>query len=141
MRMKKTLSAICLFALLFFSSCANDLNNSITIKSIAAETIYVNILGRVLTVAPNTTQVIKDIAKGTYAYTTSFSIPAGVQSSTTEGAVAGNLALNPGTKITILYSSRIQVSQGGGGTGSQSSYVLSATVSSNDKNSTITGSN
>lgn len=136
--MKSRLLLLLVLPSLLFLSCSSALDNSITIRNSAAETVYVNVLGRVLTVKPGTSQAIKNISKGTYAYATEYALPSGVSGSSIDGNGTGSLVMTAGTQISIFYSSRIQVATGSGTSG-QSTYILVVTVSSSDSNETTTG--
>ncbi len=108
-------------------SCSSNIPNEVIFKNFASGTIYINFLGEVLTLTTGTTKVFKDVQRGTYSYETSYEVPAAATGSSVEGAVSGDITLNPGTKVQVLYTSRLQ------GTGTQLNYILSATISSNDK--------
>ena len=142
MTMKKIYILLLLLGVLSIR-CSSALDNSITIKSIATEDVYVNILGKTLTIKSGTTQVIQNISKGTYSYQTTYKIPTSVSGTTVEGNASGNFVVTAGTKVNIYYASRIQVSQATGGSGTaQSSYVLVASISSSDPvTSSTTSSN
>lgn len=125
---------IVIIGLLFFlSGCKTTVTNSVTFESIAMENVIVNFMGETFTVVPNSSKTVRNIPKGTYAYSTTYSIPAVAQTSSVVGAVSGSVVMNADTRITVLYSSSLQ------GTGATLSYVLGATISSNDKEVTPTG--
>lgn len=115
-----------LFSLLFLN-CDEEVHNSITFRNLASGDVYVNFFGEVFTVRTGASQTVRDLPHGLFSYSTTYEIPAGVQSSSTEGAVSGEVQINADTKIMVLYSSALQ------GTGTQLTYVLSATISTNDK--------
>jgi hypothetical protein len=117
----------------FLGGCKTTVTNSVTFKSIALGNMYVNFMGETFTVVPNGSKTVRNIPKGTYTYSTSYDIPSGVTSVAISGAVNGSVEVNADTKITVLYSSSIQ------GTGEQKNYIVSATISSNDKVITPTG--
>ena len=137
--MKKLYILLLLLGLVSIS-CSSALDNSITIKSLASEDVYVNILGKTLTVKSGTTQVIQNISKGTYAFSTTYKVPSSVSGTTVEGTASGNLVITAGTNINIFYASRIQVSQATGSGTAQSTYVLVASISSSDPVTTTTTS-
>ena len=117
----------------FFSGCKTTVTNSVTFKSIAIGNMYVNFMGETFTVVPNGSKTVRNIPKGTYTYSTSYDIPSGVTSVAINGAVNGSVQMSADTRITVLYSSSIQ------GTGTQLNYIISASVSTNDKVTTPTG--
>ncbi|GMU87753.1 MAG: hypothetical protein AMXMBFR48_29940 [Ignavibacteriales bacterium] len=132
--MKKLFIPLALVISLFLQGCGGTLTNSVTVKNTATSNVYLNIFGKLLTIAPGQTQIIKNVQKGEYNYETSFDVPSGVAGSSSEGSANGSLSMGPSTKVTIFYSSRLQVQQGGGGAGGQqSNYILVVTISSSDK--------
>lgn len=131
--MKKIFPAAFLILLLISGvGCGGELTNNVTIKNTATNNIYFNAFGRVLTVTPGQTQIVRNVQKGDYTYSTSYDIPTGVTGTSSEGAISGTLSLGPSTKISVYYSSRIQQEAGSSGS-AQSSYILIATVSSSDR--------
>lgn len=118
---------------LFITGCKSTVTNSVTFKSIALDNVIVNFMGETFTVAPNSSKTVRNIAKGTYEYSTTYVIPSGIKTSSELGAVNGPVAMSADTRITVMYSSSIQ------GTGDQLSYIIRATISSNDKVVTPTG--
>lgn len=132
--MKKLFIPSILVVFLLLQGCGGTLNNSVTVKNSATNNVYLNIFGKLLTLTPGQTQVIKNVQKGDYAYETSFDVPSGVTGSSAEGSANGTLSMGPATKVTIFYTSRLQTQQGGGGAGGQqSNYILIITISSSDK--------
>lgn len=125
---------------LLVNSCSPALDNSIVISSIAGDKVVVNILGKLITVSPKETRTIKQVAKGSYEYSTSYTVPSGITSSSVEGKASGTIIMGPQTKINIFFSSREEVSTSTGGSAQQKTYVLVATVSSSDKVSSETTS-
>ena len=122
-------------------SCSSALDASITIKSLASENVYLNVLGKTVTIAPGKTVVINDISAGTYDYQTTYAVPSGVSGTTVEGSPSGTFTITAGTKVNILYASRVQTTSAtGGSTAAQSSYILSVSISSSDPVTTTTSS-
>jgi len=119
--------------LMLLGGCKTTVTNSVTFKSVALDNVIVNFMGETFTVAPNSSKTVRNIAKGTYEYSTTYAIPSGIKTSSEQGAVKGPVAMNADTRITVMYSSSIQ------GTGDQLTYIVSATISSNDKIVTPTG--
>ena len=122
--MKKILAIITLLAICmsFLTGCTNSVANSLTFKNGASNKIYINFRGSLIPVDAQKTMEIKDITGGTYSYETTFEVPAGTTSTTSDGAVAGDVSLSAGTKILVVYSSIF----------SDGVYTLSATISSSD---------
>ncbi len=125
--MKKILAFIALLAICmsFLTGCDNTTTNSLTIKNAASYKIYVNFRGSLIPVdANNGTMELTDIKRGTYTYETTFEYPATATTVKSEGAVSGQVNLNAGTKILIVYSSSESTDR--------TVYTLSATISSSD---------
>lgn len=118
---------------LFLAGCKSTVTNSVTFKSIAIGNMYVNFMGETFTIVPNGAKTVRNIPKGTYTYATTYDIPSGITSVSTNGDVNGSVVMNADTKITVLYSSSIQ------GSGEQKNYIINASISSNDKIDTPTG--
>ncbi len=126
MKFIKSAILLILFSLIFLN-CNEEVHNSITFRNLASGDVYVNFFGEVITVRTNASQTVRDLPQGVFSYSTTYEKPAGVQSSSTEGAVSGEIEFKADTKIMVLYSSSLQ------GTGTQLTYIISATISSNDK--------
>jgi len=122
--MKQLLAVTALLAICmsFLTGCDNSDLNSLTIKNAASNKIYINFRGSLIGVLPSETMVLKDIDRGTYTYETTFEVPAGTIIAKSEGAVDGQVSLNAGSKILIVYSSIF----------SDGTYTLSATISTSD---------
>jgi len=122
--MKKILILVLLFPIvtLILTGCSTTGENGLTIKNGASNKIYINFRGSLISIDASSSMEIKDITRGTYTYETTFEIPAGTMTTKTEGAVSGQVTLNAGTKVLIVYSS----------TFSDGIYTLSATISSSD---------
>jgi hypothetical protein len=120
---------ICIIlSFVFINGCTGKVNNSVSFRNLSQGTVYINFRGTAFTVNPGSTSIIQEIPKGTYNYSTTFSIPAGTIGASTQGAVNGNLTIIAGTKITILYSSTLI----------NGAYILYATISSSDDQGTPT---
>jgi len=122
--MKKILAITALFAICmsFLSGCSNSVDNSLTFKNGASNKIYINFRGSLIPVEANKTMELTDLDRGTYSYETTFDVPAGTTTAKSEGAVSGQVSLEAGTKILVVYSSIF----------SDGSYTLSATISTSD---------
>jgi len=123
--MKKQL--IVLFALVTisvigFTSCEPFIENKITVQNQAAGDVRFIIAGKTYDVASNSSLVLPDFNKGTFAYSTIYSIPFGYTDATAEGDVAGNMVLNAGTEILLQYISNT----------SDSSYTIIGILTSSD---------
>ena len=101
-------------------------NNSITIKNISDGDIFFNFRGSIIDVASGQTSVISNIPKGTYNYSTTYTVPAGATGSSATGDMTGTLTMNAGTKIQFLYSSTLL----------SGTYTISVTISDSDNQST-----
>ena len=122
--MKKT---IILFAIISLSvitlvSCSNTAGNKLTFNNLADEVVYVNFRAELIPVAPGEEVSLIDVDLGTYAYETTFELPAGAVSGQAEGDVSGELELRAGTNILIVYSSATL----------NDVYILSASMTTSD---------
>jgi hypothetical protein len=106
--------------------CSSSINNSITFKNLSDGDIFINFRGSEITVAAGQTTVVSNIPKGTYNYSTTYTVPAGVTGSSAQGNMSGTVTLNAGTKIQLIYASIIL----------NGTYTISVTVSDSDKLST-----
>lgn len=113
------LTSLCAFT---FISCSTSVNNGITFNNLASGDIYINFRATLTTVKAGETVTLSNIPKGLFDYSTTYEIPAGVQSSEADGDVAGELNIKAGTKILIVYASVIE----------NGVYKLSATKTSSD---------
>jgi hypothetical protein len=129
MRNKIPLLISLAISFLLISGCSGKVNNSVTIQNLSAGTVYLNFRGNVITAVSGASASVSEIPKGTYLYSTTYSVPAGVLTSSTQGAVAGTLTITAGTRILIIYSSTL-INQ---------AYVLLASVSSSDSQTSTTG--
>lgn len=109
-------------SVLFLSGCSADYENTLTLKNLAAGTVYFNFRGEITTVPAGKTVILSKLPKGRFEYETTYSIPAGVTNSTTAGDVRGELIFKVGTKTLILYSSTI----------SEDTYTIHATKTTSD---------
>lgn len=119
--MKKILVVLFLSTLVFWS-CSSESETTLTIKNLAAGTVYLNFLGEVTTVPAGRTVVISDLPRGTFDYVTTYSIPAGATTSSAVGELEGEIKIKAGTKVLLLYSS----------TFSESSYTIYASKTTSD---------
>lgn len=102
--------------------CASNVGNKITFQNVASNKVYINFRASVIEVNPGATTVLTELPKGTYAYETTYEVPAGATSYRAEGAVSGEFTLKAGTKILVIYSSSF----------SDGVYILGASVSTSD---------
>ncbi len=119
--MKKILFVL-FISMLAFWSCSSESDTSLTLKNLAAGAIYLNFRGEVTTVPAGRTVVLTELPKGTYAYVSTYSVPAGATSNTAVGELDGEVTIKAGTKVLILYSS----------TFTDAKYTIYATKTTND---------
>ena len=120
---------IYLFLLSVFSiiaGCKTTVDNSFRINNLAAAEVILNFRGQDIKVTPGGSASVSDIPQGTYDYATSYSIPPAATNSTTEGDVSGQVIINAGTRILLIYTSKIV----------DGVYTLSATISNSDNQTT-----
>ena len=110
--------------------CKNTVDNSVTIKNLAAGDIIVNFRGQAVSVASGTTGEVQEIPEGTYDYSTTYTIPAGATSAAEGSGINGQVKIKAGTKVLLIYSSTLV----------SGVYTISATVSNSDDQSTGTTS-
>lgn len=122
--MKKTIILLVIISLSLVTlvSCSNTVGNKLTFRNLASNAIYVNFRAELIAVDPGKEINLVDIDRGNYNYETTFEIPAGVESAQAEGDVAGEVVLNAGTKILVVYDSSIL----------NDVYILSATMTTSD---------
>jgi len=128
MKFKIPLLISFIVSFLLLSGCSGKVNNSVTLQNLSGGAVYFNFRGNVVTALSGATASISEIPKGTYNYSTTYSVPAGALSASAQGAVTGILTINAGTKIMIVYSSTLINQQ----------YILYATISSSDSQSGVT---
>jgi hypothetical protein len=114
---------------IFINGCSGKVNDSVTFKNLAIGTVYVNFRGDAITINPGSSTTVQEIPKGTYTYDTNFSLPTDAIGGSAQGSVKGTLTITAGTKISILYTSTLI----------NGAYILYATISSSDDQSTPTG--
>jgi len=118
----KIILAVLFISLFTFWGCSSESETSLSLKNLAAGAIYLNFRGEVTTVPAGRTVVLSDLPKGTYAYVTTYAVPAGTTTSTEVGELEGDLIVKAGSKILILYSS----------TFSEDTYTIFVSKTSND---------
>jgi hypothetical protein len=118
-----------ILSFIFINGCSGKINNSVTFKNLSQGIVYVNFRGEAIAVTTGNSTMVQEIPKGTYNYSTTYSVPAGVISSSAQGPVTGNLTIAAETKILIIYSSTLI----------NGTYILFATISSSDDQGTPTG--
>lgn len=119
--MKKIL-AVLFISVFTFLGCSSDSDTSLSLKNLAAGSIYLNFRGEITTVPAGQTVILSNLPKGSYEYVTTYSIPANASSSTAVGDLTGEIKIKAGTKVLILYSSSF----------AESKYTIYATKTSND---------
>jgi len=129
MKYRLPLFVCIILSFIFINGCSGKVNNSVTFKNLSQGTVYVNFRAAAIPVAPGNSSIVQEIPKGIYNYSTTFSVPAGVISSTSQGAVSGNMTIVAETKILIIYSSTLV----------NGTYTLFATISSSDNQGTPSG--
>jgi hypothetical protein len=129
MKYKISLFICIILTFMVIGGCSGKVNSSVTFKNLSQSTVYVNFRGEAIQVTVGNTSIVQEIPKGTYNYSTTYSVPAGAISSSVQGAVTGNLNIAAGTRILIIYSSTLI----------NGTYLLSATISNSDDQGTPTG--
>ena len=120
--------SFCLVAIISFAGCSSSSNNSVMFTNYTQGDIYINFRGSLIDIPAGQNSVIKEIPKGTYDYATTFSVPAGTTSSSSQGNLSGTIKVQAGTKILFLYSS----------TFSNGAYTVYVTMSNSDNQNAAT---
>lgn len=112
---------------LLITSCTND--NQVTIKNIAQGSVLVNFRAKTHLIVPGESTTITEIPNGTFDYSTTFEVPAGLKGQVDGEAASGTLIFeDKSTKINFIYSSmRIDTN-----------YILGCTKSSTRSLATTT---
>jgi hypothetical protein len=127
LKKNKILLPILIVFALFLSSCESSLNNTFTFRNLSAGKLLINFRASVVEVPVDKTVTIKDVPKGTYSFSTTYEVPAGVISSTVQGDASGNVTFKQNTKVLVLYSSTLS---------EDSTYTLYAALTSSEDLST-----
>jgi hypothetical protein len=109
-KMKKQVIILFAFAIVSFislTSCEPFIENKVTVRNLAAAPIHLNIRAQLYDVAPGETLVLSDFKKGTFEFETIYSVPSVAQNFSAEGDVAGEMVLNGGTEVLLVYSSTL----------------------------------
>lgn len=115
-------------SLVTFTSCEPFIENKITIKNLAAAPVQLNIRGQLYTIIPDNhigepeITVLNDFKKGTFEYETIYTLPSGATEFSAEGDVSGEMVLNAGTEILLVYTSVL----------TDSAYVIYGSMTSSD---------
>lgn len=123
--MKKQLLLFSVLAGMLFSlmSCEPFIENQVKVQNDSASNVSFILAGKTYDILPGESYVVSDLNKGTFQYTTIYTIPSGITSSNTDGDVAGEMVFHAGTEFLLVYTS---VTEG-------ESYTLFGTLSSSDK--------
>lgn len=125
--MKKTilLLSLMLVPTLFMTGCKSNVDNKLTFRNFASNTVYVNFRASLITVPAGESVQITEMPKGTYTYETTYEVPEGTVEAIATDKLSGVIELAAGTKILIVYSS----------TFNEGVYTISATITSSDDQS------
>ena len=129
MKKQITITAVLFLFILVLAGCNNDLENKFTFQNHSLGKVLVNFRGQLYSVDAGATFTIADIPQGTYTYSTTYQLPQGTTSSTTEGDVSGSVVFVASTRILVVYSSTFY----------EGAYVLYATISNSDDQTVDTG--
>jgi hypothetical protein len=99
------LFTLVVISIISFTGCEPFIENKITVQNQAAGDVRLVVAGKTYDVLSNSSLVLPDFKKGTFAYETVYSVPFGITDASAEGAVAGNFVLNSGTEILLQYTS------------------------------------
>jgi hypothetical protein len=105
--MKKILTIITFLAITmsFLSGCSDTVGTKITFENFASNKVFINFRASLITVDAGKSVDITEIPNGKYSYATTYQLPPGTISSTSEGDVSGEIELRAGTRVLIVYAS------------------------------------
>lgn len=109
-------------SLISFTSCEPFIENKITLRNLAAADVQLNIRGELHRISSGQSLVLNDFKKGTFEYETIYSLPFGATEFSAEGDVSGEMVLNAGTEILLVYTSVL----------TDSAYVIYGSMTSSD---------
>lgn len=101
------LLSIVVLSVISFTSCEPFLVNKIIVRNLAADEVQINLRAKTYKIPSGETLVLNDLKKGTFQYNSTYSIPAGVTETETEGEFEGEVVLNAGTEILFIYRSSL----------------------------------
>lgn len=101
------LLSLVIFSVISFTSCEPFIENKITARNLAAAEVKLNIRGQLYSIPAGETLILNDFKKGSFEYETIYSVPAGATQFSAEGDVSGELVLNAGTEVLIVYTSTL----------------------------------
>lgn len=101
------LLSMVILSVISFTSCEPFIENKITARNLAAAEVRLNIRGQIHLIPAGETLVLNDFKKGSFEYETIYSVPAGATEFTAEGDVSGEIILNAGTEVLIVYTSTL----------------------------------
>lgn len=116
------LLSILTVAVIGFTSCEPFLENKITARNLAAAEVKLNLRGQLYSIPSGETLILNDFKKGSFEYETIYSVPSGVTEFAAEGDVSGEIKLNAGTEVLIVYTSTLV----------EESYTLYGSLTSTD---------
>lgn len=116
------LLSILTLSVISFTSCEPLIENKITARNLAAAEVKLNIRGQLYSIPSGETLILNDFKKGTFEYETIYSVPAGATQFAAEGDVSGEIKLNAGTEVLIVYTSTLV----------EESYTLYGSLTSTD---------
>jgi len=123
--MKKQLTIIftlVAISLITFTSCESFIENKVTFRNLAAADVKVNIRAHLYDVPAGETIILSDFKKGTFEFETIYAVPFGATEFSAEGDVSGEMVLNAGTEVLLIYTSAF----------TDSAYVIYGSMTSSD---------
>lgn len=110
-------------SLISFTSCEPFIENKIVIRNDAFEAVQLNIRGQLHAVSGDGgVLILNDFKKGTFEYETIYTLPTGITKFSAQGDVLGEMVLNAGTEVLLVYTSVIVDSE----------YVIYGSMTSSD---------
>lgn len=105
-----------------FMGCQPFIENKIVVKNDSASKITLILASTPYEILPGEYKTIPDIRKGSFQYSTIYTVPDGINDYKAEGDISGTMLFNAGTEILLVYTSII----------SADSYTLFGVLTSSD---------
>lgn len=103
------------------AGCFTD-DNQLRVTNRAAERVIFHFRGSSTEIASGTALVVTDVPKGTYEYSTTFGIPAGLTGAAGEG-LSGVMTFSGDTKSSLVYSNNF----------TDSTYIVDAVFTTSEE--------
>ncbi len=106
--------------------CQPFIENKVIVQNNAAAAVKLLLAGKTYEVLPGEDLIIPDFRKGSFEYSTLYSVPEGTTTYSAQGDVSGTMVFNAGTEILLVYTSTTVTS------GTSITYTIFGTLTSSD---------